>query len=44
MCLNQRLGKVSWNSENVQNLTVLHGIIKDSLFPFYTILLLLLRF
>ena len=34
--LDQRLGQVSSNSETVQNLAVLHGFIKSSLFPFYT--------
>ena len=38
------MGQVSSNSENVQNLAVLHGFIKASSFPFYTNLYLLLRF
>ena len=29
-----RLGQVSWNSENVHNLAVLHGFITASSFPF----------
>ena len=28
------LDLVSWNSEDVQNLDGLHGVIKESLFPF----------
>ena len=43
MGLDLRFGLVSWNSENVQNIAVLHGFIKTRLFPFYTNLLLLLR-
>ena len=31
-----RLGQVSSNSENAQNLAVLNGFIKTILFPFYT--------
>ena len=42
MGLDLRLGQVSWNSENVQNLAVCHGFIKTSLFPFSTNLQLLL--
>ena len=38
-----RLDHVSWNSENVQNLAVLHDFIKESLFPFHTNLYLLSR-
>ena len=34
--LDQRLGQISSNSENVQNLAVLHDFIKASLFRFYT--------
>ena len=34
--LDLQLGQVSLNSVNVQKLTVLHGFIKTSLFPFYT--------
>ena len=34
--LDQRLGQVSSNSDNVQNLGVLRGFIRASLFPFYT--------
>ena len=36
MGLDLRLGQVSWNSENVQNLAVCHDFIKTSLFPFST--------
>ena len=43
MGLDQRLVQVSSNCENVQNLAVLHGFIKESSFPFYTDLLLLSR-
>ena len=32
----QRLGQVCSNSENVQNLAVLHSLIRASLFSFYT--------
>ena len=38
-----RLGQVPKNSENVQNLSILHGFIKASLFPFSTNFQLLLR-
>ena len=41
--LDQRLGQVSPNSENVQNLAVLHGFTKARLFHFYTNLQLLFR-
>ena len=34
MGLDQRLGQVSWNSMNVQNLAVLLGFIKACSFPF----------
>ena len=34
MGVDLRLGPVSWNFENVQNLAVSHGFIKESLFPF----------
>ena len=43
MSLDLRLGQVSWNSENVQNLSVLHGFITANSFPVYTKLQLLLR-
>ena len=43
MGVDQRLGQVSSNFENVQNLAILHGFIKASLFAFYTNLYLLLR-
>ena len=43
MGLDLRLVQVSSNCENVQNLALLHGFIKPSLFPFYTNLWLLLR-
>ena len=33
--LDQRMGQVSSNFEIVQNLAILHGFIKASLFPFY---------
>ena len=36
------MGQVSSNSENIQNLAVLDGIIKASLSPFYTNMKLLL--
>ena len=39
-----RVVRVSWNSENIQNLAVLHGFCKASSFPLYTDLYLLLRF
>ena len=39
-----RLLPVSWNSENIQNLNILHDFIKASSFPLYTNLYLLLRF
>ena len=39
----QRLGQVSSNSENIQNLVVLHSLIEASSFPFYINLQLLLR-
>ena len=39
-----RLVRVSWNSENIQNLVVLHGFSKESSFPLYTNFYLLLRF
>ena len=39
-----RLVRVSWNSENIQNLAVLHGFSKASSFPLYTNFYLLLRF
>ena len=41
--LDQRLGQVSLNFDNFQNLAVLHGFIRARLFPFYTNLLLLLK-
>ena len=40
--LDHCLGQVSSNSENVQNLAILHYFIKTILFPFYTNLQLLL--
>ena len=43
MGLELRLVPVSWNSENIQNLAVLHGFIKASSFSFCINLLLLLR-
>ena len=43
MGLELRLVPVSWNSENIQNLAVLHGFIKVSSFSFCINLLLLLR-
>ena len=43
MGLDLRLVPVSWNSENIQNLAVLHGFIKVSSFSFCINLLLLLR-
>ena len=39
----QRLGQVSLNSKNIQNLAVVHGFIKASSFSFYTNFMLLLR-
>ena len=36
MGVDQRLGQVSLNSKNVQNLAILHGFIKASSFSFYT--------
>ena len=44
MGLDLRLVPVSWNSENIQNLAVLHGFIRASSFSFYTNLFLELRF
>ena len=41
--LDLRLGHVLLNYKNVQNLNILHGLINESLFPFYTNLKLLLR-
>ena len=39
-----RVVRVSWNSENIQNLAVLHGFSKATSFPLYTNFYLLLRF
>ena len=36
MGVDQRLGQVSWNSMNVQYLAVLHGLLKQVRFHFYT--------
>ena len=36
MGVDQRLCQVSWNFENVQNLVILHGFIKECLFVFHT--------